>query len=142
MNMMDSRSGTFPADTSLINPDFIQRLHEQRVLHKREAAFYMAQAEKHNAADEALESMILSAEKIVAILFPAGAKAADAPDAAAAEPAAAGANWIRDAIADIPQAAGPLTYNVPPAHALEEMSFADRAGTSGNAWRARILGGR
>jgi hypothetical protein len=93
MNMMDSRSSAFPADTSLINPDFIRRLQEQRILHKREVAFYMAEAEKHGAADEALASMIQAAEKVVAILFPAGGRAADASVEAPAEDMRGAPDW-------------------------------------------------
>jgi hypothetical protein len=75
MNAVDSQSGFLPIDSSLINPEFIRRLQEQRVLYKREVAFHLAEAEKHGAADEALASMIQAAEKVVAIMFPAPTKA-------------------------------------------------------------------
>src|SRR5271156_5079208 len=93
MNAMDSKSGILPLDSSLINPEFIRRLQEQRVLHKREVAFHLAEAEKYGAADEALASMIQAAEKIVAIMFPAPTKAADAPDEATTEDVSGSQSW-------------------------------------------------
>jgi len=141
MNMMDSRSGALPTDTSLINPDFIRRLQEQRVLHKREVAYYTAEAEKHGAADEALANMIQAAEKVVAILYPAGIKAADAPDQAPAQEMISAPDWTEAAMAAVPKAAEPVTYTEPPASpGLEELMVDDRTGASGNAWRARLLG--
>jgi len=143
MNMMDSRSGAFPVDTSLINPDFIRRLQEQRVHHKREVAFYMAEAEKHGAADEALANMIQAAEKVVAILFPAGGKVADAADEAPAKDVSGASDWAETVMTAAPKAAEPVSYTAPPpAPGLEEIMSDDRAGASGNAWRARLLGSR
>jgi hypothetical protein len=143
MNMMDSKAGTLLADTSLISPEFIRRLHEQRVLHKREVAFYMAEAEKHGAADEALASMIQAAEKVVAILFPVGVKTADAPDEAPTEDMSSSPSWTEATMAVVPKTAEPLTYTEPPtAHGLEDLMSDDHAGKSGNAWRARLLGSR
>src|ERR1700761_3215044 len=143
MNMMDSKSGPFPTDSSLINPDFIRRLHEQRVLHKREVAFYIAEAEKHGAADEALATMIQAAEKVVAILFPDGVTAADAPDRAAIETMSSGPNWTEAAITAAPKAAEPLAYSEPPmTHGPADLRSEDRTGGSGNTWRARLLSSR
>jgi len=143
MNMMDSRPGPIPADSSLINPDFIRRLQEQRVLHKREVAYYMAEAEKHGAADEALASMIEAAEKVVAILYPAEAKAADMPDEAPAEDMTSAPGWTEAAMTVTPTATEPSTCTEPPtAHGLQELMSDDRAAASGNAWRARLLGNR
>jgi hypothetical protein len=78
MSKVDSKLGLLPVDSSLINPEFIRRLQEQRVLHKQKAALHLAEAEKHGAADEAVASMIQAAEKIAAVMFPAATKAADA----------------------------------------------------------------
>ena len=47
MNAVDAKSGLFPVDSSLINSEFIRRLQEQRVLHKREVAFHLAEVEKY-----------------------------------------------------------------------------------------------
>src|ERR1700728_3479743 len=107
MSAVDSRSGVLPGDSSLINPEFIRRLQEQRVLHKREVAFHLAEVEKYGAADEALASMINAAEKIVAIMFPAPTKAADVPDEARAGEVSRGPNWTEAAMALAGKAAGP-----------------------------------
>jgi hypothetical protein len=142
MSTVDSR-GVLPADSSIINPEFIRRLQEQRDLHKREAAFYLAQAEKHGAADEALVSMIQVAEKIVAILFPVGVKAADAPDEATTESVSSHPGWTEATMAIVPKAAIPPTYNEPPAtYGLEDLISDDPTGKSGNMWRTRLLGSR
>jgi hypothetical protein len=142
MNMMDSRAGAFPADTSLINPDFIRRLQEQRVLHKRQVAFYMAEAEKHGAADEALANMIQAAEKVVAILYPGGMEDASAPDEAPAADMSSAPDWTEAAMAAVPKAPDPVAYSAPPAAPSLEAMSDDRTGTGGNAWRARLLGNR
>src|ERR1700681_1168034 len=109
MSAVDSMSGGLPVDSSLINPEFIRRLQEQRVLHKREVAFHLAEAEKHGAADEALASMIQAAEKIVAIMFPASTKADDAPDEATTEDVSGSPSWTEAKMAVVGKAAGPLT---------------------------------
>jgi len=142
MSAVDSRSGALSADLSLINPEFIRRLQEQRVLHKREVPFHLAEVEKHGAADEALASMIQAAEKVVAILFPAPTKAADAPDEATTEDLSGSPGWAAG-VAVVGKEAGPLTYNaLPTSHGLEDPRSDDRTGQSGNAWRGRLLGGR
>lgn len=142
MNAMDSQSGFLPADSALINPEFIRRLQEQRVLYKREVAFHLAEAEKHGAADEALASMIQAAEKVVAIMFPPPTKAADAPAEATTPDVSASPSWAEAAMAVVGNAAGP-TYDEPPTpHGLETLVSDDRAGPGGNAWRARLLGSR
>ena len=99
MNAVDAKSGLFPVDSSLINSEFIRRLQEQRVLHKREVAFHLAEVEKYGAADEALTSMIQAAEKIVAIMSPAPTMAADAPDEARVEAVSRSPNWTEAAMA-------------------------------------------
>jgi len=143
MSAADSKSGVLPVDPSLINPEFIRRLQEQRVLHKREVAFHLAEAEKHGAADEALASMIQAAEKIVAIMFPAPTKAADAPDEATTEDVSGSPSWTEAKMAVVGKAAGPLTYNeLPTTHGLEDLMSDDRTGKSGNLWRTRLLGSR
>jgi hypothetical protein len=142
MSAVDSESGILPVGSSLINPEFIRRLQEQRVLHKREVAFHLAEAEKYGAADEALASMIQAAEKVVAIMFPAPTKAADAPDEATTEDLSGSPSWREATMAVVGKAAGP-TYDEPPTpHGLENLMSDDRTGQSGNAWRTRLLGGR
>jgi hypothetical protein len=142
MDAMDSRSGFLPADSSLINPEFIRRLHQQRVLYKREVAFHLAEAEKHGAADEALASMIQAAEKVVAIMYPAPSKAADAPDETTTEDARSSPTWREATMAAVGTTAGPTYAEPPTPHGLENLMPDDRAGQSGNAWRTRLLGGR
>ena len=142
MNAVDSKSGVLPVDSSLINPEFIRRLQEQRVLHKREVAFYLAKAEKHGAADEALVNMIQAAEKIVALMFPAPTKAADAPDEATTEDVSRSPSWTEAAMAVVGKAAGPTYDELPTTQGLENLMSDDRTGQSGNMWRARLLGGR
>jgi hypothetical protein len=150
MSTVDSNSRVLPVDSSLINPEFIRRLQEQRVLHKREVAFHLAEAEKYGAADEALASMIQAGEKIVAILFPAPTRAADAPDKATN--VSGSPSWTEAAMAAAGKAPGP-TYNEPPTphgpephglepHGLENVMAVDHTGQSGNMWRTRLLGGR
>jgi hypothetical protein len=139
---MDSKSGVLPVDSSLINPEFIRRLQEQRVLHKREVAFHLAEAEKYGAADEALASMIQAAEKIVTIMFPAPTKAADAPDEATTEDVSGSPSWTEAAMAVVGKAAGPTYNDLPTTHGLEDLMSGDRTGQSGNLWRTRLLGGR
>jgi len=142
MSAVDSQSGALSADLSLINPEFIRRLQEQRVLHKREVTFHLAEVEKHGAADEALASMIQAAEKVVAVLFPTPTKAADAPDEATAEDVSGSPGWAAG-VAVVGKEAGPLTYNaLPPSQGLEDPRSDDRTGQSGNAWRGRLLGSR
>jgi len=142
MSAVESRSGALSGDLSLINPEFIRRLQEQRVLHKREVTFHLAEVEKHGAADEALASMIQAAEKVVAILFPAPTKAADAPDEATTEDLGGSPGWAAG-VAVVGKEAGPLTYNaLPTSHGLEDPRSDDRTGQSGNAWRGRLLGSR
>ena len=136
MNAMDSKSGSLSADPSLINPEFIRRLQEQRVLHKREVAFHLAEAEKYGAADEALTSMIQAAEKIVAILFPALPEAAHAPVEAAIEDMSGSAGWAA-AVAVVPKAAEPVTYNEPPVTMAWAISWPTIA-----RGKAEICGGR
>jgi hypothetical protein len=141
MSAADSRSGVFPADTSLINAEFIRRLQDQRALHRREAAFHLAQVDKHGAADEALENMIQAAEKIVAIMLPAVAGGADAPVEAAAEDMGGRTDGTEAAMGGVGQAAGPLTHpEVPTPHGEEDLMSDIRTGTGGNSWRARLLG--
>jgi hypothetical protein len=142
MSAMDSRSGVLPGDSSLINPEFIRRLQEQRVLHKREVAFHLAEVEKYGAADEALASMISAAEKIVAIMFPAPTKAADAPDEARAEEVSRGPSWTEAAMAVVGKAAGPTYDELPTTQGPENLMSDDRTEQSGNMWRTRLLGGR
>jgi len=142
MSAVDSKSGVLPLDSSLINPDFIRRLQDQRVLHKREVAFHLAEAEKLGAADEALASMIQAAEKIVAIMFPALTKAADAPDEATTEDVSGSPSWREATMAAVGKAAGPTYDELPTTHGLETLMSEDRAGQSGNMWRTRLLGGR
>jgi hypothetical protein len=142
MIAMDSKSGVLPVDSSLINPEFIRRLQEQRVLHKREVAFHLAKAEKHGAADEALVSMIQAAEKIIAIMFSAPTKAADAPDEATTEDVSGNPSWREATMAVVGKAAGPTYDELPTTHGLENLMSDDRTGKSGNAWRTRLLGSR
>jgi len=138
MSAVYSRSEVLPADTSLINPEFIRRLQEQRVLHKREVAFHLAEVDKHGAADEALASMIQAAEKIVAIMFPAPTRAAAASDDGTTGEVSGSQSWTEATMA---VAAEPLTNNELPApHGQEELMSNDRMGNSGNSWRARLLG--
>jgi hypothetical protein len=132
----------------LISPEFIELLQEQRDLHKREAAFYLAEAEKHGAADEALVSMIQAAKKVVAIMFPVGGTAADAPEEAAPdEPATEDVgdspSRTEATLAVVPKAATPPTLDEPPATpGVEDLTSEDRAGAGGNMWRSRLLGSR
>ena len=142
MSAVDSESGILPVGSSLINPEFIRRLQEQRVLHKREVAFHLAEAEKYGAADEALASMIQAAEKVVAIMFPAPAKAADAPDEAPTEGVSVSPSWREATMAVVGQAAAPTHDEPPTPHGLDALTSDDRAGPGGNAWRTRLLGGR
>ena len=142
MNAVDAKSGVFPVDSSLINSEFIRRLQEQRVLHKREVAFHLAEVEKYGAADEALASMIQAAEKIVAIMFPTPTKAADAPDEATTEDVSGSPSWRGATMAVVGKAAGP-TYDEPPTtHGQENLTSDDHTGQGGNMWRTRLLGGR
>jgi hypothetical protein len=142
MNAMDSQSGFIPVDSALINPEFIRRLHEQRVLYKREVDFHQAEAEKHGAADEALASMIQAAEKVVAIMFPAPTKAPDARDEAPTEDVSGSPSWREATMTAVEKTAAP-TYDEPPTpHGLENLMSDDRTAQSGNAWRTRLLGGR
>ena len=143
MNAMGSTSGVLPVDSSLINPEFIRRLQDQRVLHKQEVAFHLAEAEKYGAADEALASMIQAAEKIVAIMFPGSAGTAHTPDEATAEDAGGSPSWMEAAMAVVPKAAEPPAYTEPPApQGLGNLMSDDRAARSGNMWRERLLGSR
>lgn len=140
MSAMDAKSGILSADPSLINPEFIRRLEEQRILNKREVAFHLAQAEKHGAADEALASMIQAAEKIVAIMFPALTGAADAPDEATTEDMGGSPSWAEATMAAVGEAAGsPAFDTLPTTHGVEELMSDDRTEQSGNAWRTRFL---
>ena len=140
MGAVDSKAGVLPADSSLINPEFIRRLQERRVLHKREVAYHLAEAEKYGAADEALTSMIQAAEKIVAIMFPAPTKAADAPDEATTEDVSGSASRTEATMAVVGKAAGPLTHNeLSTTHGQEDLMSDDRTGNSGNMWRTRLL---
>jgi len=140
MRAADSKPGVLPADPSLINPEFIRRLQDQRVLHKREVAFHLAEAEKHGAADEALASMIQAAEKIVAIMFPAPTKAADAPAEATTKDVSESPSRTEATMTVVGKAAGPLTHNEPTmTHGQEDLMSDNRAGNSGNMWRARLL---
>lgn len=141
MSAVDSKPGVLPLDSSLINPEFIRRLQDQRVLHKREVAFHLAEAEKLGAADEALASMIQAAEKIVAIMFPAPTKAADIPDEATAGDVSGRPSWREATMAVAGKAAGPTYDELPTTHGLENLMSDDRAGKSGNMWRTRLLGG-
>ena len=137
MSAVDSKSGVFPVDSSLINPEFILRLQEQRVLHKREVAFYLAKAEKHGAADEALVNMIQAAEKIVALMFPAPTKAADAPDEATTEDVSGSPSWTEATMAVVGKAAGPLTHNeLPTTNGPQDLMSDDRTGKSGNVYNS------
>jgi len=140
MNAMDSKSGILPVDSSLINPEFIRRLQEQRVLHKREVAFHLAAAEKYGAADEAMASMIQAAEKIVAIMFPTPTKAADAPDEEMTENVSGSPGWREATMAVVGKAAGPTDDELPAIHGLENLMSDDGTGKSGNMWRTRLLG--
>ena len=140
MNAVDAKSGLFPVDSSLINSEFIRRLQEQRVLHKREVAFHLAEVEKYGAADEALTSMIQAAEKIVAIMSPVPTKAADAPDEAPA--VSRSPNWTEAAMAAVGKAAGPTYDEQPATQGQENLMSDDHTGQSGNMWRTRLLGGR
>jgi hypothetical protein len=142
MSAVDSKSGGLPVDSSLINPEFIRRLQEQRILHKREVAFYLAKAEKHGAADEALVNMIQAAEKIVALMFPAPTKAADAPDEATTEDVSGSPSWREATMAVVGKAAGPTSDELPTTHGLEDLISNDGTGKSGNMWRTRLLGSR
>ena len=142
MSAVDSKSGVFPVDSSLINPEFILRLQEQRVLHKREVAFHLAEAEKYGAADEALASMIQAAEKIVAIMFPAPTKAAGAPYEATTEDVSDSPSWTEAAMAVSGKPAEPTYDELPTTPGLENLTSDDRTGQSGNMWRTRLLGGR
>ena len=139
---MASQLGPLSADPSLINPDFIRRLQEQRVLHKREVAFHLAEAEKYGAADEALESMIQAAEKIVAIMFPAPTPAIAPPDQAMAETMSGSPSWAETAMTAVGNAPQPPAYNeLPSPQGQKDLTSDDRAGSSGNSWRSRLLGG-
>jgi hypothetical protein len=139
MRAVDSKSGVLPADPSLINPEFIRRLQEQRVLHKREVAFHLAEAEKHGAADEALASMIQAAEKIVAIMFPASTTAADAPEATTKD-VSESPSRTEATMTVVGKAAGPLAHNEPTmTHGQDELMSDNRTGNGGNMWRARLL---
>ncbi|HEX4506026.1 MAG TPA: hypothetical protein VH722_09875 [Alphaproteobacteria bacterium] len=101
----------------------------------------MAEAEKHGAADEALANMIQAAEKVVAILYPAGVKAAGAPDEVPAEDMRSAPDWTETVMTAVPNAAEVPAYTEPPTtHGLEDLLSDDRAATGGNAWRARLLG--
>jgi hypothetical protein len=142
MSAVDSRSGVLPVDSSLINPEFIRRLQEQRGLHKREVAFHLAAVEKYGAADEALASMIQAAEKIVAIMFPAPSQAADAPDEATTGDVSGSPSWTEAAMAAAGKAAGPSYDELPTPHGMETLMSDDRTGQGGNMWRTRLLGGR
>ena len=142
MNAVDSQSRFLPVDSSLINPEFIRRLHEQRVSYKREVAFHLAEAEKHGAADEALASMIQAAEKVVAIMFPAPAKTTDAPDEATTKDVSGSPSWREATMAVVGQATGPSCDELPTPQGVETLMSDDRAGPGGNAWRTRLLGGR
>jgi hypothetical protein len=148
MSSVDSKSGVLPADSSLINPDFIRRLLEQRVQHKQEVTFHLAEAEKHGAADEALASMIQAAEKIVAIMFPAAPKAADAPHQAKAdapqqaktEGVSGSPTWTEPTLTVVAKAAEPLTDNAAPTtDGPGVVTSDDRTETSGNVWRTKFL---
>lgn len=142
MNAMDVRSGVFPADTSLINAEFIRRLQDQRALHKREAAFHRAEIDKHGAADEALESMIQAAEKIMAIMGAGAARAPDAFDEATPEAVSERPAWTEATTPAIENAEPPQTYVAQPAtYGHEALMSADRAANAGNSWRAKLLGG-
>jgi hypothetical protein len=142
MSVVDSPSGGLSADTSLINPEFIQRLQEQRVLHKREVTFHLAQVEKHGAADEALASMIQAAEKIVAIMSPAPTTAVETPDETMTETVRGSPGWAAG-VAVVGKVAEPPAYNeLPTTHGLQDPMSDDRTGRSGNAWRDRLLGSR
>jgi hypothetical protein len=124
----------------LINPEFIRRLQEQRALHKREAAFHLAEVDKHGAAEEALESMIQAAEKIVAILSPAPTKADDAPDEPTAEDVSDRPSWTAATTPAARPATAPPTHDeLPTRHGQEDLMSDGRAGNSGNLWRARLL---
>src|SRR5215469_404724 len=137
MRAADSKPGVLPADPSLINPEFIRRLQEQRVLHKRGVAFHLAEAEKLGAADEALASMIQAAEKVVAIMFPAPTKAADAPHEATTETMSGSPNRLMTVVG---KAAAPLPHNeLPTPHSQEDLKSDDRTGNSGNLWRASLV---
>ena len=141
MSAVDVRAGVLPADSSLINSDFIRRLQEQRTIHKREVAFHLAQIDKHGAADEALESMIQAAEKIMAIMLPGQAKAADAPARITAEDVSDTPRWTEAPTAMAGQADGLPSYTpLPTPQAHEDLMSDVRTGTGGNSWRARLLG--
>lgn len=139
MNAVAAKSEVFSADPSLIDRDFIRRLQQQRALHKQEAAFHLAEVEKHGAADEALASMIQAAEKIVAIMFPASTMPA-APAGAPAEDLRDGSSLAEAAIAAAGHAAGPVIHNAPPAaNGQEDAISDDRTESSGNSWRMRLM---
>lgn len=130
-----------PADSSLINSDFIRRLQEQRALHKREAAFHLAQVDKHGAAAEALESMIQAAEKIMAIMMPAPTGGADVPAGISTEDVSDMPRWAETPTAIVGQAEVSFTHTALPTPQVHEDVTSDlRTGTGGNSWRARLLG--
>jgi hypothetical protein len=139
MSAVDFRSEVPPVDSSLINSEFIRRLQEQRVLHKREVAFHLAEIDKHGAAEEALESMIQAAEKIIAIMLPVPAKDAEAPDEAPAEDVGDLPGWTEATMAVVGKPAEPLVHNEPPAPHGQEALMSHRAESGGNLWRARLL---
>jgi hypothetical protein len=123
----------------LIDGEFIRQLQEQRVLHKREVAFHLAEVEKHGAADEALASMIQAAEKIVAIMFPAPA-GATAPVESPAEDVGGRPSLTEAAPAVVGRTAEPPTYYEPPAPRRQENPMSDdRTESSGNSWRMKLL---
>lgn len=139
MDIAASRPVAFSADPSLIDSEFIRRLQEQRVVHSREAAFHLAEAEKHGAADEALVSMIHAAEKIVAIMFP-GQPMAVAPVEAPAADLRDSPSLAEAAIAAAGHAPAFATHNAPPAaNGQESLMSSDRTESSGNSWRMRLM---
>jgi len=143
MSAFDPQPGLLLADPSLISPEFIRRLHDQRALYKRQVAFHLAEAEKHGAADEALASMIEAAEKVVAIMFPASMEAADAPDETETEDGSVSPSWTEATMAVVGKAPEPVISNALPAtHGLETLRSDDRTGHGANVWRARLLGSR
>jgi hypothetical protein len=158
MTALASKSGLHSADPSLISPEFVQRLQEQRALHKREVTFHLAEAEKHGEADEALASMIEAAEKIVAIMGPAPTKAADAhreaktvdapreaktadaPREAKTEVVNPGPSWTEPTLAVVAKAAEPTARNeAPMTSELEDDSSDEQTESRGNVWRTRLL---
>ena len=140
MNAMDVRPGVLPVDSSLINQDFIRRLQEQRTLHKREVAFHLAEIDKHGAADEALESMIQAAEKIMAIMMPGSMPGGELRVEAATEDVSRVPSWAEAPMAEVGNAKEPpalTTSPTPQSHG--NLVSGEHSEASGNSWRARLM---